>query len=102
VSLFKNDRNMEQMLSPITVIRGGTSRGFYFEQRNVAPQGKGLEEFLLSVRGSPDPMAMDGLGGESILQSKVAIVSPSERRRPIWITRSCRSTRRSPRPSCST
>ena len=27
-----------------------------------------LEEFLLAVRGSPDPMGMDGLGGNTILQ----------------------------------
>ena len=71
------DRNIEQMLAPVTVIRGGTSRGLYFEGRNVPPPGKGLEEFLLAVRGSPDPMAMDGLGGNTVLQSKVAIVSPS-------------------------
>ena len=45
----------------------------------MPPQGKGLEEFVLAVRGSPDPMGMDGLGGDTLLQSKVAIVSPSSR-----------------------
>ena len=79
MSFIHHDRNMEQMLIPITVVRGGTSRGFYFEGKNVPPQGKGLEEFVLAVRGSPDPMGMDGLGGDTILQSKVAIVSPSSR-----------------------
>jgi 2-methylaconitate cis-trans-isomerase PrpF len=74
-----HDRNLEQVLAPITLIRGGSSRGFYFEGRNVPPPGGGLEEFLLAVRGSPDPMGMDGLGGDTILQSKTAIVSPSER-----------------------
>lgn len=39
--------------------------------------GEGLEEFLLAVRGSPDPMGMDGLGGDTILQSKTAVVSVS-------------------------
>ena len=67
--------------APITLIRGGSSRGFYFEGRNVPPPGGGLEEFLLAVRGSPDPMGMDGLGGDTILQSKTAIVSPSTRPR---------------------
>jgi hypothetical protein len=57
--------------------------------RNVSLQGNGLEEFLLAVRGSPDPMGMDGLGGNTILQSKVAIVSPSSR---------CRGRRKSHRP----
>jgi len=79
MSYILHDRNNEQMLIPITLIRGGTSRGFYFEGKNVPPQGKGLEEFVLAVRGSPDPMGMDGLGGDTILQSKVAIVSPSAR-----------------------
>jgi 2-methylaconitate isomerase len=79
MSFIHHDRNNEQMLIPITVIRGGTSRAFFFEGKDVPPQGKGLEEFLLAVRGSPDPMAMDGLGGDSLLQSKTAIVSPSSR-----------------------
>jgi len=76
MSFILHDRNIEQMLIPITVIRGGTSRGFYFEGKNVPPQGNGLEEFALAVRGSPDPMGVDGLAGDTILQSKVAIVSP--------------------------
>jgi hypothetical protein len=79
MSFIHHDRNNEQLLLPITLIRGGTSRGFYFEGRNVPEPGAGLEEFLLAVRGSPDPMGMDGLGGDTILQSKVAIVSPSSR-----------------------
>ena len=79
MSYFHHDRNLEQVLVPITLIRGGSSRGFYFEGRNVPPSGGGLEELLLAVRGSPDPMGMDGLGGDTILQSKTAIVSPSER-----------------------
>jgi 2-methylaconitate isomerase len=79
MSFLHHDRNNEQMLTPITVIRGGTSRAFFFEGRNIPRPGKGLEEFLLAVRGSPDPMGMDGLGGDTVLQSKVAIVSPSLR-----------------------
>ncbi|WP_374253074.1 PrpF domain-containing protein [Xanthobacter sp.] len=79
MGLFHFDRNLEQTLAPITLIRGGSSRGFYFEGRNVPLPGQGLEEFLLAVRGSPDPMGMDGLGGNTILQSKTAIVQPSTR-----------------------
>ncbi len=79
MSFLLHDRNLEQMLVPITIVRGGSSRGFYFEGRNVPPPGKGLEEFLLAVRGSPDPMGTDGLGGNTVLQSKAAIVSPSTR-----------------------
>lgn len=79
MSYLHHDRNLEQFLAPITIVRGGSSRGFYFEGRNVPARGQGLEEFLLAVRGSPDPMGMDGLGGDTILQSKTAIVSPSSR-----------------------
>ena len=79
MSYIHHDRNNEQMLVPITVIRGGTSRGFYFEGKNVPKPGEGLEQFVLAVRGSPDAMGMDGLGGDTPLQSKVAIVSPSSR-----------------------
>ena len=76
---FWHDRNLEQVLAPITLIRGGSSRGFYFVGNDVPPPGAGLEEFLLAVRGSPDPMGMDGLGGDTILQSKTAVVSTSAR-----------------------
>ena len=79
MSYIHHDRNNEQMLFPITVIRGGTSRGFYFEGKNVPQPGEGLEEFIFAVRGSPDPLGMDGLGGDTILQSKAAIISPSSR-----------------------
>jgi 2-methylaconitate isomerase len=77
VSYIHHDRNNEQMLIPITLVRGGTSRGFYFEGKNVPKPGEGLEELVLAVRGSPDAMGMDGLGGDTALQSKVAVVSPS-------------------------
>ena len=79
MGFLHHDRNLEQVLAAITMIRGGSSRGFYFEGKNVPEPGEGLEEFLLAVRGSPDPMGMDGLGGDTILQSKTAIVSPSAR-----------------------
>ena len=79
MSYIHHDRNNEQMLVQITVIRGGTSRGFYFEGKNVPKPGEGLEQFVLAVRGSPDAMGMDGLGGNTPLQSTVAIISPSSR-----------------------
>jgi 2-methylaconitate cis-trans-isomerase PrpF len=79
MSYIQHDRNNEQMLVPITVIRGGTSRGVYFEGRNVPKPGAGLEQFVLAARGSWDAMGMDGLGGDTPLQSTVAIVSPSSR-----------------------
>jgi len=69
MSFIHHDRKMEQMQVPITIVRGGTSPGFYFEGKKVPPAGNGLEEVLLAVRGSPDPMAMDGLGGTQTFSS---------------------------------
>ena len=54
MSYIHHDRNNEQMLVLITVIRGGTSRGFHFEGENVPKAGEGLEQFVLGVRGSHD------------------------------------------------
>jgi hypothetical protein len=79
MSYIHHDRNDEQLLVPITVIRRGASRGFYFEGKNVPKPGEGLEQFVLAVRGSSDAIGMDGLGGDTLLQSKVAIISPSSR-----------------------
>jgi 2-methylaconitate isomerase len=101
MSYILHDCNDEQMLIPITMIRGGTSRDFYFEGKNVPPPGKGLEEFVLAVRGSPDPMGMDGLGGDTILQSKVAIVSPSSHSAPMSTTRSSSSSLINPQASAT-
>jgi hypothetical protein len=65
MSYIHHDRNNEQMLVPITVIRGGTSRGFYFEGKNVPKPGEGLEQFVLAVRSSPGTMCLDGLGSDT-------------------------------------
>jgi len=48
MSYIQHDRNNEQMLVPITLVRGGTSRGFYFEGKNVPKPGEGLEELVRS------------------------------------------------------
>ena len=55
MSYIHHDRNNEQMLVPITVIRGGTSRGFYFEEKNVPKPGEGLEQVaIVSPSSRPD------------------------------------------------
>ena len=59
-------------------MRGGTSKGVYFAQKDL-PQGKDLDAFLLRIMGSPDKRQIDGLGGASPLTSKVALISPSTR-----------------------
>jgi len=60
-----------------TMLRGGTSRGLYFEARDLPPDPAARDDLLLRLMGSPDPRQIDGLGGATTLTSKVAVVSPS-------------------------
>jgi 2-methylaconitate cis-trans-isomerase PrpF len=63
---------------PCVLMRAGTSRGPFFlkEWLPADPQLRDLA--LISAIGSYDPLQLDGLGGNSTLNSKVAIVSKSE------------------------
>ncbi|MGO2061692.1 MAG: PrpF domain-containing protein [Microbacteriaceae bacterium] len=58
-------------------MRGGTSKGLFFEGRDVPSAIADRNAFLLRVMGSPDARQIDGVGGGHPLTSKVAIVSPS-------------------------
>lgn len=66
------------MIYPVTIIRGGTSRGLYFHADEIPLQGKGQEDFLRAAVGEPDSYEIDGLGGGDMWNSKVAIVAPSK------------------------
>jgi 4-oxalomesaconate tautomerase len=61
-----------------TMLRGGTSRGLYFEARDLPADTAARDDLLLRLMGTPDPRQIDGLGGATTLTSKVGIVSPSE------------------------
>ncbi|SCC28867.1 hypothetical protein GA0061096_3597 [Fictibacillus enclensis] len=63
---------------PVIIMRGGTSKGAFFNEKDMPEQRKDWEEFLLDVMGSPDNMQIDGLGGANSLTSKVAIIKKSE------------------------
>lgn len=59
-------------------MRGGTSKGPFFNQADL-PSDKALrDKTLLAVMGSPDRRQIDGLGGANPLTSKVGIVSLSD------------------------
>ncbi|MCM5704678.1 4-oxalomesaconate tautomerase [Larsenimonas salina] len=66
-----------QTAIPCMQIRGGTSKGVYFLEQDLPPEGALRDHVLLAVMGSPDRRQIDGLGGGTSLTSKVAIVSPS-------------------------
>lgn len=74
-----------QIQIPATYMRGGTSKGVFFELTELpaAAQVPGplRDQILLRVIGSPDPYAKqtDGMGGATSSTSKTVIVSRSER-----------------------
>ena len=64
---------------PCTVMRGGSSKGLYFDER-VLPKDPILRDrVLLAAMGAPDPRQIDGMGGAHPLTSKVAVISRSAR-----------------------
>jgi 2-methylaconitate cis-trans-isomerase PrpF len=62
---------------PCTVVRGGTSKGVLFRERDIPADPAERERLILNVMGSPDPRQVDGLGGADTLTSKAAVVGPS-------------------------
>lgn len=66
-----------QTAIPCTVMRGGTSKGLYFLNRDLPADKAVRDAVLLAAMGSPDPRQIDGMGGAHPLTSKVAIVGPS-------------------------
>jgi 2-methylaconitate cis-trans-isomerase PrpF/tripartite-type tricarboxylate transporter receptor subunit TctC len=64
---------------PCVLMRAGTSRGPFF-LREWLPEGdEARDQALIGAIGASDPLQLDGVGGGSTLNSKVAIVSRSAR-----------------------
>ncbi|MCY9878827.1 2-methylaconitate cis-trans isomerase PrpF [Vibrio natriegens] len=74
---------MSQIKVPATYIRGGTSKGVFFNLEDLPQEaqvaGAARDNLLLRVIGSPDPYAkqIDGMGGATSSTSKTVIVSRS-------------------------
>lgn len=64
---------------PCMIIRGGTSKGLYFLERDLPSDTAQRDELLLNIMGSPDAKQINGLGGATSVTSKVAIVGVSSR-----------------------
>ena len=58
-------------------MRGGTSKGPFFNQADLPSDTTTRDRVLLAAMGSPDKRQIDGLGGAHPLTSKVGIVSLS-------------------------
>jgi 4-oxalomesaconate tautomerase len=64
---------------PCTVMRGGTSKGLFFDARHLPEDREQRDRVLLAAMGSPDVRQIDGMGGAHPLTSKVAVISRSQR-----------------------
>lgn len=72
---------MSPIRLPATWMRGGTSKGLFFDPADLPADPARRDALLLRVLGSPDPYGtqIDGLGGATSSTSKVALVSRSTR-----------------------
>ncbi|ELI5443765.1 2-methylaconitate cis-trans isomerase PrpF [Vibrio parahaemolyticus] len=81
----KTPNQMSQIKVPATYMRGGTSKGVFFNLDDLPQEaqvaGAARDKLLLRVIGSPDPYAkqIDGMGGATSSTSKTVIVSRSSR-----------------------
>ena len=64
---------------PATLMRGGTSKGLYFNVRDLPADRGARDRALLAAMGSPDVRQIDGVGGAHPLTSKVAVIGPATR-----------------------
>ncbi|APW39803.1 methylitaconate delta2-delta3-isomerase [Rhodoferax koreense] len=62
---------------PCVLMRAGTSRGPFFLREWLPESDAARDEALIGAIGASDPLQLDGVGGGSTLNSKVAIVSRS-------------------------
>jgi 4-oxalomesaconate tautomerase len=65
---------------PCTYMRGGTSKGPFFDMRDLPSDVAERNKILLKVMGSPDAKQIDGLGGTVTVTSKVVMAQPSKRK----------------------
>ena len=72
---------MKPLRIPAVYMRGGASKGVFFEGKDLPRVHAERDALLLRVIGSPDPGGLhaDGMGGGAAGSSKVAVVSPSRR-----------------------
>jgi 4-oxalomesaconate tautomerase len=64
---------------PCSLMRGGTSKGLYFHEKDLPTDRDLRDRVLLAAMGSPDARQIDGVGGGHPLTSKVAVIKTSTR-----------------------
>ena len=68
---------MSQTPIPYLFMRGGTSRGPYFNRADLPQDTDQLAKVLVSALGSGHPLNIDGIGGGNAVTTKVAMLSKS-------------------------
>jgi 2-methylaconitate cis-trans-isomerase PrpF len=66
----------EQIAYSCTVMRGGTSRALFFQEKDLPPKGPERDYVLVRAMGKPSKLEIDGLGGGQLGTSKIAIIGP--------------------------
>ncbi len=69
---------MTQTAIPFLFMRGGTSRGPYFNRTDLPADPATLSDVLVAVVGSGHVLNIDGIGGGNAVTTKVAMLSPSQ------------------------
>lgn len=69
----------KQVRIPAVYMRGGTSKGVFFQPKDLPTDPVKRDATLLRVIGSPDPYGkqIDGMGGATSSTSKVVLVGPT-------------------------
>ena len=75
---------MSQTAIPFIFMRGGTSRGPYFNQAHLPQDREILTQVLLALIGSGHPLNIDGIGGGAAVTTKVAILSKAQKSGDSW------------------
>jgi hypothetical protein len=72
---------MSRLRIPAVYMRGGTSKGLFFERSALPEDAAARDALLLRIIGSPDPYGqhIDGMGGATSSTSKVVLVAKSAR-----------------------
>ena len=68
---------MAQREIPFLFMRGGTSRGPYFNAADLPSDRDAIAKILLQVVGAGHPLNIDGIGGGNAVTNKVAMLSQS-------------------------
>jgi len=69
---------MTQTGIPYLLMRGGTSRGPYFNRADLPEDREALADVLIAAVGSGHPLNIDGIGGGAAVTTKVAMLSRAE------------------------